>query len=185
MTKLIFLDIDGVLMPWKHVGLTTIDAQASDTLKAVSGFTDWTRVEKPYWTFYSPEQHRLIQEVGQVVWLTTWARHPDMLDDYSYTTGFGPFDAASSVENERGYSLYSWWKLGWALDFAESDSPLWDGVDEVIWVDDDHSTIRGGRQFGETVKVAEVIENLHGVKTEIIRPEVVWTREQIEAIRDY
>lgn len=175
--KLILLDIDGVLMPWDYIGKARGPKEVTDELKTVSGFDDWKLVDKPYWTAYSAEQHALIQEVGQVVWLTTWARHPDMLDDYTYTTGFGPFEVATGAE--PGGFRY-WWKTGWALSFAESDNPLWEGVEEVIWVDDDHG-------FGEPVQaevdaVTEAIERRHGAKTRIIRPEVVWTRESLEQL---
>jgi hypothetical protein len=153
----------------------------TDALVEESGFDDWVRVDKRFWTFYSPAQHELIQQVGQVVWLTTWAKHPDMLDDYTWTTKFGPFETAETdVGRWNGTHNGGWWKAWWAVALAEERPDVFEGIDEVVWVDDDHD---GYPKFTGQVQVfARMVEDLYGAKTRVIRPDVVWTRESLESL---
>lgn len=177
--RLILLDIDGVLMPWDHLG--DLEKSPHKYLVTSTGWDDWKRVDQPYWTYYSKAQHEAILRVGKVVWLTTWAIHPDMLDNYTYVTGFGPFETAETDAGKYAEkkSRSTWWKVPWAQGFVNTRQDLLEGIDEVVWVDDDHNKLT------PTTAVAQVGRTLNelDIKLRIIRPEVAWTRESIESLR--
>ncbi len=77
----VFLDIDHVLLSWKHGGKHT-------------GFDDWALPERrvPYFSVYSKKQLALIAELFQVEWLTTW----NEMDDRRSLTA-GPFPMVDSL----------------------------------------------------------------------------------------
>lgn len=177
MNQIVFLDIDGVLLPWDdeayskrfHGGNTPYDPSGD-----VTGFTDWERVPDHYFTHVSRQQIELIRSLGEVVWLTTWMTH-DMHPTFEEKTGAGPwqtmYDRLSGTLT-RTASL-SWWKANLVLDWvADGGASVYD---RVLWVDDDHADLSPwtADKMDETFIEA-------GVEVHRIAPLPVWKRSEIE-----
>lgn len=187
MKTLIAQDVDGVLIPWDDEAYEVIDSPTRsvyDRFGKKTGFKDWkwnTDRDVRYLTFWSPEQHRLIQEVGDVMWLTTWAkevrREAPLHNEYTRLTGFGPFDRiAPSQNNYEAEYLYRWWKMGWFYGWVQENHQRAAQYDRVLWVDDDHNrpgTIEGLEDLA--YQFAKL-----GTDLIVVQPRgPVWSREEI------
>lgn len=178
MKTLIALDIDCVLLPWDddaYMARSDPNRTTYDRWGKITGFKDWRKVEKKFFTFVSEEQHRLIEQVGDVHWLTTWGKH-DMTDTFTEETGFGPWPVIRPQDWTAADNLYRWWKMGWLWLWVRENHEYVAQYDRVLWVDDDHYPhLQDG--------VAEVSFELAQLGTElvIIQPrEPVWSRREIE-----
>lgn len=181
MKNLIALDIDCVLMPWDDEAQTVLDSPTRsvyDRFGKSTGFKDWKYNQDRslrYLTFWSPEQHELIRQVGDVRWLTTWARD-GLVEKYESFTGFGPFPTFKPEQMYEAEYLYRWWKMGWFYMFIKEHPDVIASYDRIIWVDDDHerpATVEGLSEVGYLAAQC-------GTEVVIVRPAgAVWSREEI------
>ena len=182
MKTLIALDIDCVLMPWDDEAQTVLDSPTRsvyDRFGKLTGFKDWKYNQDRslrYLTFHSTEQHELIRQVGDVRWLTTWARD-GLVEKYEAFTGFGPFPTFRPEQMYEAEYLHRWWKMGWLHVFIRENAQLIASYDRILWVDDDHNrpaTLDG---------IAEVSFEAAQCGTELITVQPkgpVWSRDEIE-----
>lgn len=178
---LIALDIDCVLMPWDDESQTVLDSPTRnvyDRFGKKTGFKDWNYNQNHslrFLTFWSPEQHELIKQVGDVRWLTTWARD-GLVEKYTEFTGFGPFPTFRPNQMYEAEYLHRWWKMGWMHLWLRENAELVSTYDRILWVDDDHNrpaTMDGMAEIG--YEAAQV-----GTEVIAIQPEgPVWSREEI------
>jgi hypothetical protein len=176
MKTLIALDIDCVLLPHHDESYDAIQRNTLyDRWGKLTGFKDWRRVEKRYFTFVSADQHALIQQVGDVHWLTTWIKD-NIHTDFERETGIGPFMPVKPQDWTAAEYLYAWWKMGYLYLWIRENSEHVAQYDRLLWVDDDH---RERTHQG----LQDVVSTLSRLGTELIvvRPEgPVWSREEIE-----
>lgn len=182
MKTLIALDIDCVLMPWDDEAEVVIQSPTRsvyDRFGKLTGFKDWQYNQDKalrFLTFHSPEQHALIQQVGDIRWLTTWARD-DLTDKYTKYTGFGPWPSFKPQAWAEAEYLYRWWKMGWLYMWIRENHQEVAQYDRLLWVDDDHH--RSATSDG----IADVAYELAQLGTELVTVQPrgpVWSREEIE-----
>jgi hypothetical protein len=175
---LVALDIDGVLRPWDDEAYQTRwkGKGLYDRYGKLTGFKDWERVEEPYFTHVSQEQLALIQQVGDVYWLTTWLKQ-GIVRDFERITRLPKLPYIRPEQTLEAEYLYPWWKVGHFYVWARENHELVASYDRILWVDDDHE-MHGYDQTG----VDEIQEFLGRLGTELIlhAPEPVWKKEEIE-----
>lgn len=185
MKTLVALDVDGVLIPWDDEAYSVLDSPTKsvyDRFGKRTGFKDWTyHADKSlkFLTFYSKEQLALIEQVGDIRWLSTWSKE-DIHNQFSEATGFGPWDTMIPVAGTRYEAeyLYPWWKTGFLFMWIRENVALVSEYDRLIWVDDDHQSSPSTRAGIEDVNL--LLARL-GVELYIVRPDPVWKRSEIEA----
>ena len=159
-------------------------AARSDTLKTYdrygkrTGFKDWCKVEEKYFTFMSADQFALIQQTGDVHWLTTWMK--DDINHSRFEPKLGlteplPDIRPSFQQRFEAEYLYGWWKAGWFYVWIKENADYIREYDRVLWVDDDHYRTY---EYGVTDVRDELAH--YGTELHTISPEPVWRREDIE-----
>lgn len=179
MSTLIALDIDCVLLPWDDESYmarqdskrTTYDRWGHET-----GFKDWRKVEKKYFTFVSKDQLDLIQQVGDIYWLTTWGKH-DMTATFEAELDLPSLPIIRPRDWTAAEYVYKWWKAGWLWMWIRENHERVAKYDRVLWVDDDHYPDATSDCLGEIeYELAQL-----GTELVIIQPmKSVWSREEIE-----
>ena len=176
---LIALDIDCVLLPWDDEAYMARQDSKKNTYDRwghTTGFKDWRKVERKYFTFVSHDQLVAIQEVGDIHWLTTWGKH-GMTPLFEEELGLSRLPIIRPQDWTAADHLFKWWKAGWLWMWVRENHQHVAQYDRVLWVDDDH--------YPESTSdsLAEITYELASLGTElvIIQPTgPVWTREEIE-----
>lgn len=176
MKTMIALDIDNVLLPWDDDSYAArLGDKRYDRWGKLTGFKDWELRDRKFFTFTSSEQHALIEQVGDVHWLTTWVKH-DMIPYWAEVTGWGA--DFRQVKPEQSYEadyLYRWWKMGWLWTWVRENHEHVASYDRILWVDDDHYPHLQEGLADVAFECAQL-----GTELIVVQPEApVWSREEI------
>lgn len=179
MKTLIALDIDCVLLPWDdeaYMARTSSNKNTYDRWGHETGFKDWRKVEKKYFTFVSQDQLALIQQVGDIHWLTTWAKD-GMTPTFEAELGLPTFPIIRPRDWTASEYLYKWWKAGWLWLWVRENHQLVAQYDRLLWVDDDHYPESTSDSLSDiTYELAQL-----GTELVIIQPtRPVWSKGEIE-----
>lgn len=135
--RFLFLDIDGVINPFDEHDPTRLGTDW--TRPVIGGYSVWVSPSLGNWL------NHLIADGIDIVWATTWIRHPDHLAEYATALGL-PTDLA-----RIGYLRADGANCGKRPaieDFLAAIDEPW----TAAWVDDDHGL--GDHKWATTAGVA-------------------------------
>lgn len=175
-----------MLLPWDDEAYEhRMTGKMYDRYGKRTGFADWEKIDdldlqsKWGYTYTSPTQIFLVQQVGDIHWLTTRLRENTIHTELEPVFGLPelPEIRPSSQSQADSDYLFDWWKAGWFWFWIRENHEYVAQYDRVLWVDDDHLLSETTRDGVDDIRneLARLGTELH-----VIRPEPVWTRAEIE-----
>lgn len=180
---MLLLDIDEVLMGWKHHKLYK---------PGVCGWEEWRYIpNRIYFNVVADDMLGYLKEhfEDRIVWLTTWLTRGMCNTDFAPETNFGPFPTVTSMFDlvdgtdeldpnslhpDVKYYADKWWKLNYVCHLIQNNKI----PDKVIWIDDD---------IAGMIHYVNMCLMHYGVRDRfyLISPIDALTRNEIEAAREW